>query len=342
MTSLPLDDFVKPEDAPEEYIHDAEVVAWRELDNGKVILEVFWRTKEALGYRYQAWVAWRDAGNEIRDHSWFLINPRDTLINDSLPVTIALAEDDARTTGLQFTSEWHLSDTVEPTAEAIENPITGADFIITPRSSVVNPWTLNCTRRLLNSRPNADNPREELIEILYSAIELVFFPDNDLSWSHWNNEAEAVGEIKAILSVIESGGLPDRLTVGVLFAPTGPIQEVSLSEWLGSHYSSRSQKDMTLLRNSYGNGEPAMRGYEFHQQGFPKAHDAKNGIDHINLPTETTNNMTISLPILTKVDRCNHKDHLQIFALRRSILGRSSSVCTTNNCRIWNESDSQG
>lgn len=35
--------------------------------------------------------------------------------------------------------------------------------------------------------------------------------------------------MRSLLSVVEAGELPDRLKVSVLFAPTGPIQEASLS-----------------------------------------------------------------------------------------------------------------
>ena len=90
---------------------------------------------------------------------------------------------------------------------------------------------LERTKRLLGSKPK-DNPREELVDILYSAIELLSLPDNGFLYSHWDNEADAVGEIKALLSAIERGNLPDNLEVSLLFAPTGPIQEVSLcSGW---------------------------------------------------------------------------------------------------------------
>ena len=87
---------------------------------------------------------------------------------------------------------------------------------------------LDRTKQLL-SQPDAPDPRVALANVLRSAAELLSLPDNDFAWSSWANQAAAVAEIEALLAVVESGELPDRTSVSVLFAPTGPIQEVSLS-----------------------------------------------------------------------------------------------------------------
>ncbi|MBU1069592.1 hypothetical protein KJ975_08495 [Myxococcota bacterium] len=85
------------------------------------------------------------------------------------------------------------------------------------------------TKRLLTEKLDGLDARTLLVEVLYSSIELLSMEDNDFSWSSWENQAAAVAEVQSILSVIEAGELPDRIKVSVLFAPTGPIQEVSLS-----------------------------------------------------------------------------------------------------------------
>ena len=87
---------------------------------------------------------------------------------------------------------------------------------------------LDRTRQLL-SQPDATDPRVSLANILRSAEELLSLPDNDFAWSSWADQAAAVAEIQSMLAVVEAGELPDRTSVSVLFAPTGPIQEVSLS-----------------------------------------------------------------------------------------------------------------
>jgi hypothetical protein len=73
------------------------------------------------------------------------------------------------------------------------------------------------------------NAREELVQILQQAQAILARPKNDFSWSSWRDAEQAIREIDGLISVIGSGALPERLDVAVLFAPTGPIQEVSPS-----------------------------------------------------------------------------------------------------------------
>ena len=87
---------------------------------------------------------------------------------------------------------------------------------------------LERTKQLL-SNPDATDPRVLLADVLRSAVELLSLPDNDFSWSSWENREAAVAEVQTILELLERGELPDRVSLSVLFAATGPIQEVSLS-----------------------------------------------------------------------------------------------------------------
>ena len=87
---------------------------------------------------------------------------------------------------------------------------------------------LDRTKKLL-SQPEATDARVQLAEVLHSAVELLSLPDNDFARSSWPDRAAAVGEVEALLAIVEAGGLPDRTSISVLFAPTGPIQEVSLT-----------------------------------------------------------------------------------------------------------------
>jgi len=95
---------------------------------------------------------------------------------------------------------------------------------------------LKRTKKLLKSDPNTSDPKSELIEVLYSAIELLSLPDSDFAWSSWNNESEAILEIKCLLSAIKRDDLPDRLRLSAIFGPTGPMQEVSLSSGWGEAF----------------------------------------------------------------------------------------------------------
>jgi hypothetical protein len=72
-----------------------------------------------------------------------------------------------------------------------------------------------------------------LISVLEEARGLLAATDNDFAWSSWRDRNDALDEIDAVLSELRSGILPSVLTLDVLFAPTGPIQEVSLSSGWG-------------------------------------------------------------------------------------------------------------
>lgn len=69
----------------------------------------------------------------------------------------------------------------------------------------------------------------EMLNVLKEARELLSLKDNDFPWSSWGNADDAVREIDGYISAIASGSEPDGVVLSALFAPTGPIQEVSLS-----------------------------------------------------------------------------------------------------------------
>ncbi len=69
--------------------------------------------------------------------------------------------------------------------------------------------------------------RAQLPVILAELRELLARPDNDFSWSSWSGVEEAVAELDAILT-------DDQIKM--VFAPTGPAQEVSISSGWGSQF----------------------------------------------------------------------------------------------------------
>ena len=76
----------------------------------------------------------------------------------------------------------------------------------------------------------------KLISIFEEARTLLTNPDNDFAWSSWRDSKDALAEVDRILSALKSGLLPSELTLEVLFAPTGPLQEVSLSGGWGDDF----------------------------------------------------------------------------------------------------------
>ncbi|MBC2606306.1 hypothetical protein [Pelagicoccus albus] len=88
---------------------------------------------------------------------------------------------------------------------------------------------LERTKALIHDGIDRSDPNQSLLNLLESTIELLNIEGNDFIWSSWNSSEEAIAEIQKIKESILSGVLPPNLEVSVLFAPTGPIQEVSLS-----------------------------------------------------------------------------------------------------------------
>jgi hypothetical protein len=74
-----------------------------------------------------------------------------------------------------------------------------------------------------------DAGRQELASVLREARSLLALPGNDFAWSSWEDAGAALAEVDGLIATLEAGRLPSRFAVSVLFAPTGPIQEVSLS-----------------------------------------------------------------------------------------------------------------
>lgn len=76
-----------------------------------------------------------------------------------------------------------------------------------------------------------DAARAELRDVLLEARSLVAQPGNNFDWSCWEDAPAALREIDAL----GRGETPARRSLSVLFAPTGPLQEVGLSSgWAGA------------------------------------------------------------------------------------------------------------
>ena len=89
---------------------------------------------------------------------------------------------------------------------------------------------------LYEKSSTVDEDREQLIAVLRETRLLLQRPDNDLVWSSWENSDHAVREIDHHIQSVETGRLPDPLILSMLFGPTGPIQEVSLSSGWGENF----------------------------------------------------------------------------------------------------------
>jgi hypothetical protein len=91
----------------------------------------------------------------------------------------------------------------------------------------------------------------ELIAILSDGRDLLAKPGNDFTWSSWNDATAALRDVDRLILAIRSGSLPPRLELAVLFAPTGPIQEVSLSSGWAWEFIALSQRFDAALEQAY-------------------------------------------------------------------------------------------
>src|SRR5213596_2475107 len=77
---------------------------------------------------------------------------------------------------------------------------------------------------------------KKLISVFEETRRLLALPDNDFGCSSWQDREDALAEIDELLSNVRAGILPGDLTMQVLFAPTGAMQEISLSSGWSSDF----------------------------------------------------------------------------------------------------------
>jgi hypothetical protein len=112
---------------------------------------------------------------------------------------------------------------------------------------------LHDTKKLLLHSLEGAEPRDVLLDVLRASIELLSIEDNDFAWSSWEDSAAAMAEVSRLLAIVETGGTPDRLTLSVIFAPTGPMQEVSISSGWGEAFLKVAERYDYAEKGIWGN-----------------------------------------------------------------------------------------
>lgn len=97
--------WMRPELPPELHVAESHVASFRNYDDGGVVAEVTRREGGSFGCRFQAWVAWRDAADNIRSHGWQEIS-QTGVVADSLASAQGLADEYARGCGLSPSGSW--------------------------------------------------------------------------------------------------------------------------------------------------------------------------------------------------------------------------------------------
>lgn len=107
MTSHTLfDSFLIPEQEPTSaYTPENCIALWAAATQYSVICEVYEKNSSLFGFRFQAWVAWRDAGNNVRSHDWYAIEP-EGLLTDNVNEAIECATNYANSKGVLLSAKW--------------------------------------------------------------------------------------------------------------------------------------------------------------------------------------------------------------------------------------------
>jgi len=75
-----------------------------------------------------------------------------------------------------------------------------------------------------------------MIKVLEDTKVYLARPENDFVWSSWDDCTHANKEIDDHIERIRKNDFSKSLDLRVLFAPTGPIQEVSVSSGWGDEF----------------------------------------------------------------------------------------------------------
>ena len=76
---------------------------------------------------------------------------------------------------------------------------------------------------------------DALLAVMLEARRLIALPENDFTWSSFIDQETALEEIDGFIDALEAG-TANASWIGMLFLPTGPIQEVSLSSGWGEAF----------------------------------------------------------------------------------------------------------
>jgi hypothetical protein len=93
-------------------------------------------------------------------------------------------------------------------------------------------------------------PLDGVIAVMSEIRDLLAASDNDFAWSSWRTQEAALAEMDGLIGQLRNGSLPN---LSLLFAPTGPIQEVSISSGWGDRVlvlAERLEVELARLRKA--------------------------------------------------------------------------------------------
>ena len=77
---------------------------------------------------------------------------------------------------------------------------------------------------------------DAVIGILEEVVRIVDRPETDVAWSQYNNVQETVKDIKHHIARLQNDDFSRIEDLAMLFAPTGSLQEISISSGWGDEF----------------------------------------------------------------------------------------------------------
>lgn len=90
--------------------------------------------------------------------------------------------------------------------------------------------------------------KQALLQVLRDTRALLARPGNNFLWSSWKDAEAALKEVDTLIERVSTGATFDQTELSVLFAPTGPIQEVSLSSGWGDAFLKLAEQFDNAMR----------------------------------------------------------------------------------------------
>ncbi|MGG1555620.1 hypothetical protein [Paenibacillus ferrarius] len=88
-----------------------------------------------------------------------------------------------------------------------------------------------------------------LIELLLKVRSYVDSPNTDVSWSRFKDVDEALGYLDACIERLRQGNGSDIGDLKIIFAPTGSLQEISISSGWGNEFIEISNRFDDVMAN---------------------------------------------------------------------------------------------
>jgi hypothetical protein len=90
--------------------------------------------------------------------------------------------------------------------------------------------------------------QDVVLTVLRETRLLLARPENNFAWSSWTDAESALREIDGLIASVSSGSLSDLHQLSVLFAPTGPLQEVSIDSGWGDTFLELAERIDAAMR----------------------------------------------------------------------------------------------